>query len=217
MNLHPTRVTLRVEAPPQGLSGADALRSLFYGLRGLGNRLAIVSVYGGSFSPEAGLHTITKRNHGRAPHKIDLWPGYSGEDKWQRRGHLVQAAATAVALLTGHSEDHSPVIARSDVMGLGTIWPLLTDIKLDTLQEVGGKVTAMVYQRWLDSIGMGAASLMEVEAKLRIGRATGSLMKQGKMTMSSVLKWAKVGGYKGDYTDLVEEFWPNNTEVDRGL
>ncbi len=208
MILHPTRVTLRVEDPPPGLSGADALRALFYGLRGLGNRLAIVSVYGGSFSPEAGLHTITKRIHGRASHKIDLWPSQQEGDKWQRRGYLVRSAATAVALLTGHSEDPAPVIAQADEKGLETIWPLLTDIKLDTLQEVGGKVTAMVYQRWLDSIGMGTASLMEVEAKLRIGRATGSLLKQGKMTMSSVLKWARVGGYKGDYTDLVEEFWP---------
>lgn len=208
MILHPTRVTLRVEDPPPGLSGADALRSLFYGLRGLGNRLAIVSVYGGSFSPEAGLHTITKRIHGRASHKIDLWPSQQEGDKWRRRGYLVRSAATAVALLTGHSEDHAPVIAQADEAGLQTIWPLLTDIRLDTLQEVGGKVSGLVYQSWLDSIGMGEASLMEVEAKLRIGRATGSLLKRGQQTLTSVHKWISASGYKGDYTDMVEEFWP---------
>lgn len=215
MSLYPTRTTLRLEAPPQGISGADALRSLFYGLRGLSDRLVSVSVYESSYATEAGLRTITKRSHGRASDKVDIWlppPVLNTElDELLhrlRRGELVRAASTAVALLTGYSEEKGAIVGAADSASLETIWPLLTDIPLGELPEVGGKVTATTFNKWLAKDGMEHASLLEIEGKYRIGRATASRARAGKLTLKSVHKWAVVGGYKGDFTDWIEEMWP---------
>lgn len=208
MTLAPTRAHLRVEAPPPGLSGSDTLRALAYGLRGLGDQLATVALFAAPHAPEAGLRVYSKRRHGRAPHRLEIYLPPGNGSKWRRRGLVVRAASAATAILLGASEDHGEIIGKSTAAGLEDIWPILTDIPLADLPDTSGKVAAQCFEGWLSSVGMGDATLLEIERKHRIGRAVTSRAKNGLLGLAAIHRWSQKGGYGKDFEDYVEDFWP---------
>ena len=206
LEMIPSRTTLTVAAPFGGLDGPDTWRALAWGSRALGTRLAQVNAWHATL-PEAGrTYAVTPRRHGRGLTVIDLWYGPLEGDKWQRRGELASLAAEAVASIT-HTNGEPAHIGKADFAGLPYVWSCLTDIPLDQLPELGGQVTSLLYKRWKASIGLGEASLVDIEKACRIGRSTASRLDSGKLNLGAVHRWASRGGYKGDLNDFLGDFW----------